>query len=528
MSFQARIRKLASETAIYGVSSIVGRMVNFLLFPLYSHEFAPDVYGPIIVIYAAFQFLNILYQHGMESSYLKFAAAADLDADSDGHGPTDRRKRVFTTAMTSLLFASLTFSALLLIGRDPAGALLGLEDAHLDLLWYAAGILLLDGLSVVPFADLRLRNRPWQFAGIRFANIGVNVGLNLILIVGMGLGIESILIANLAASATSLVLLLPSTASQLGGGVDRAVWKKLLAFGLPFVPGGLGYALVERLNIFFLERIPPERVLELYGADVGGPDLAARAAELGPYVYTDYVVGAYGGIIKLAVLMALVVQMFRYAWQPFFLQHQRDEDARPLFARVFSLLTLALLTVFLGVSFLAAEIVAFPIPGVGPLIQPRYWLGLPVIPVVLAGFVFQGWYYHISAAAYLSDTTRFFVHATLTGSAAALALNVLFVPTWGMMAAAAATAVSYVVMTTTLYLLTRREYVMPVRFGRVTAAVVAAGVTFGAWAMVPAIQTFWLESLLILAFLLVAARILDVRIRSAVRLLLPRSRKERP
>ncbi|NNF04938.1 MAG: polysaccharide biosynthesis protein, partial [Rhodothermales bacterium] len=340
--------------------------------------------------------------------------------------------------------------------------------------------------------------------------------------------IESILIANLAASATSLLLLLPSAAGQIGGGVDRAVWKQLLVFGLPFVPGGLGYALVERLNIFFLERIPPERVIELYGADVGGADLAARAAELGPYVYTEYVVGAYGGIIKLAVLMALVVQMFRYAWQPFFLQHQNDEDARPLFARVFSLLTLALLTVFLGVSFFAAEIVSFPIPGVGPLIQPRYWLGLPVIPVVLAGFVFQGWYYHISAAAYLSNTTKYFVHATMTGSAAALLLNVLFVPRLGMMAAAAATAVSYAVMTITLYALTRRAYAMPIRFGRVAAAVAAACAVFAVWSVFPTVRTLWAETLLIAGFVVVSARILDVRIGSAVRLLLPGGRDGPP
>ena len=151
MSFQARIRRLASETAVYGVSSIVGRLINFLLFPLYSHVFLPSEYDPIVLIYAAFMFLNILYQHGMESSYLKFTTDRD---------ELSGRSRAFGTAVISLGGLSVLLSTVMYFAKTPTGLLIGLDESNLYLLNFAALILLLDALSVVPFADLRLRNKP--------------------------------------------------------------------------------------------------------------------------------------------------------------------------------------------------------------------------------------------------------------------------------------------------------------------------------------------------------------------------------
>ena len=495
MGHTTRIRKLASETAVYGVSSIFGRLINFLLFPFYSNVFPPDVYGPVVVLYAAFVFLNIFYQYGMESAYLKYAAAADSMSD---------RSDTFSTAVLALLGTSILFSAAFLFFRQPVGAILGLEQQSLPLLYYAAGILLLDTLAVVPYAELRLENRPWRFAIVRTAGIGVNIALVLSLILGADMGIEAIFIANLIASAVSLLMLIPVFASRFRLRIRRALLKELLVFGLPFVPGGLGYAVSERVNIFFLERLPADRVLELYGGDPAIQALSERAEAYGPSVYAEHIVGVYGGIVKLAIVLALVVQMFRYAWQPFFLQHDRDEDSPALFARVFTLLTAVLLFVYLAVSFFAVELVSFPLPKGRTLIAPAYWLGLSIIPIALLGYVFQGWYYHFSAGAYIRKHTRYFVSCTLAGSTLAVILNILFVPKYGMAAAAWATSVSYAVMSIMLFLLIRRVYAVPYDWKRVLLLAAAAGIAFAAWFNLPVLQVWWAEALLLAGYTVVA------------------------
>jgi|AP95_1055475.scaffolds.fasta_scaffold00587_10 O-antigen/teichoic acid export membrane protein len=513
MSAQARIKRLASETAVYGVSSIVGRLINFLLFPLYSQVFAPDVYEPIIVLYAAFIFLNILYQHGMESSYLKFATDRD---------ELQGRSKAFSTALISVVILSILLSVVVWFARGSVGSIVGLSPDYQHLFSFAALIMLLDAVAVVPFADLRLRNRPWLFAGIRVANIVVNVTLNIVLIFVFELGIEAILIANVIASATSVVLLVPVSWPRFSS-FDPGLWKKMIRFGMPFVPGGLGYAITERVNIFFLERMDPETVQRLYGLDAAThPELHERALSQGMDVYTQHIVGTYGGMIKLAVLMALFVQMFRYAWQPFFLQRQHDTDAPELYSKVFGVLTLVLLSAFLGIAFLADDLVGIPLPGGRTLIASGYWMGLSIIPIALVGYVFQGWYYHFSAGAYLRDRSRYFLHATLVGSAVAILLNAFLVPDYGMWAAALATSAAYTAMALTLLFLIRRHYPIDYRWNRIIPACVTTAVFFFTWYYFGQLQTWWIELLMVSAFALLAAKILKIPILRSIASLLGR------
>jgi len=487
MSFSNRIQKLASETAVYGVSSIIARMVGFALFPLYSHFFSPDEYGIVSIVYAAFIFLNVVYQYGMESAYLKYASDTRSAAD---------RCLTFSTAVWSLAGTSLVLSLLIVSIRGTAGTIVGLEPKWLYLLYYAAAILLLDTLTLVPFAELRLQNRPWRFAIIRFVGVLVSVGVNLVLIVGMHRGIASVFIANTAASAIALLLLIPTFRASLRWSFDRVLWKKLLLFGLPFVPGGIGYAVNEVVNRFFLESMTPERVMALYGDRI---DPAALAA-MGKVPDGDYVVGVFSGCIKLAVFMMLVTQMFRYAWQPFFLQHARDDDARPLFARIFAVFTAVALFVLLGVSFFAQELVALPLPGGRHLVAESYWMGLFIVPISLLGYVFQGWYYNFAAGAYIEKQTKYFVHCTLVGSVATLVLNAWLVPQYGMLAAAWVTTSSYAIMALMLHFIVRRFYLVPYTWGRVLALGGVAAMLFSAWYVFPELRNWWAEGGLLVVY----------------------------
>jgi O-antigen/teichoic acid export membrane protein len=531
MSFASRIKQLASETAIYGISSVLARLVNFLLFPFYSQVFPPDRYGVVSLVYASFIFLNILYQYGMESAYLKYASDAEDEGQSKG---------VFSTATLSLFGTSLVFTGAMVLFKEPVAGVLGLEAQWYSLLYYAALILLLDALAIVPFAALRLASKPWRFALIRFAGVLTNVGLNVLLILAFDMGIEAVFIANAAASGVMLLLLAPTYAANFRLAFDGGTWRALLRFGLPFIPGGLGYAVTERINYYFLEDMSPTRVEALYGDEIGeaamtrlaersaeaetsaldqaleaglsATEAAAQAAEAASGVYGDYVVGVYGGVLKLAIFMALVVQMFRYAWQPFFLQRADDDDAKPLFGRIFALFTAVMITALLAVSFFARELVAIPLPGGRFLVQPQYWLGLSVVPVALLGYLFQGWYYTFTAGAYIEKKTSYFVPCTLAGSALTLALNIWLVPTYGMIAAAWATTAAYALMALSLWLLTRRFYPVPYPWGRVAAMGAIGLALFFAWNEVAALQRWYVEALLLVAFLggLIAVRIVPL------------------
>lgn len=482
MSFSTRIRKLASETAIYGISSVVARLINFLLYPFYSHVFLPAEYGLVTAVFTTFVFLNVIYQHGMESAYMKFASVTATDGGR-------ARSSIFSTSVWSLVATSVVLSAALLFFRDPVSAVIDLDVEWRHLWYFGAAILVLDTLAVVPFAELRLSSQPIRFAVIKLVNVGVNIALNLVLILRFGMGIEAVFIANVAASATSVVLLLPSYLRLLRPQFDGVLWRELLVFGLPFVPGGLGYAFSDRVNLFFLQHLTPEQL--------------ARFAPAGTdpnTINSEYIVGLFSGATKIAVLLALVVQMFRYAWQPFFLQHARDDDATKLFARVFGLFVAACLFIGLGITFFAHELVSLPLPGGRNLVRASYWPGLVVVPILVLGYVFQGMYYNFSAGAYIVNKTRYFAICAVLGAIVALAVNAYLVPRYGMFGAAWATTAAYLTMALSLQLFVRRVYPVPYDWPRIGALFLVAGGLYIAWSKYAQLQVWYLEALLLVAF----------------------------
>jgi O-antigen/teichoic acid export membrane protein len=516
MSFFSRIKRLASETAIYGISSIVGRTVNFLLVPFYTQFFAPEQYGVVGLVYTAIVFLNIVYAYGLEGSYLKHASGSGRE----------QVQEVFSTSIWSLLATSVLFTGAMILFREPVAMLIGIDVQWHFLLYYTAAILALDAVTVVPFAELRLANKALQFALIKFTNILVNVGMNILLIVVLDWGIEAIFVANLAASVVTLFLLMPVYLRLLRPTFSRSLWKAMLGFGLPFVPGGLGYAFAERVNMFFLAHMTGrDMLLERYGrymsqesldglereAETRVAELTANAApgempsperlsEAMDLVYGQYLAGVFNVVWKLGILMLLVVQMFRYAWQPFFLQHADDDDARELFARIFTLFTALGLAVFLGVSFFAYEIVSFPLPGGRHLIQPAYWLGLHIVPIALLAYLFEGWYYNFSVGAYVQKKTKYFIHATFTGAIVSLALNATLVPAFGLEGAAWATLAAWAVIALTLHLLLRRHYAIPYDWMRVAGMGALAAGLFALWYFIPPLQVWWAQAGLLAAF----------------------------
>ncbi len=474
LSFAARIRKLASETAIYGLSTIVGRLLNFLLVPFYTHVFVPSEYKVVGLIYGAFVFLNIVYTYGLESSFLKFASGQEGRA---------RFSQTFSTATLSLGATSLLFSLLIVLFPEPLAWASGVDFGEAPrVFWtYSAAILALDALAVVPFAALRLENRPLTFAALKLVNIGVNVGANLYFILALGWGLEAVFVANLLASAVTLVLLVPVYARHFRPHSDRSLWRELLAFGLPFVPSGLGYALTEQVSRFVLEHHAPAQAQGIAAEDA---------------------VGIFAAVWKLGVFMMLVVQMFRFAWQPFFLQHADDADARPLFARIFTVLAGGMMLVLLGVALFTQEIAGLPLRGT-PLIAPAYHAGLFLVPMALLAYLFQGCYYAFSAGLYIVKQTRYFIHSTFAGSIVAVAASFLLIPRLGVAGAGWANILGYLTMAGALYVYAQRHYPIPFDWRRVWTMGAACAGLFLIWKAVPALQRWWAEALLLALFLAV-------------------------
>lgn len=432
-----KLRELLSDTLIYGISSVLARFINYLLVPLHTKVYDTAQYGVVGLVYAAIAFLNVVFTFGMESAYLRYAK--------------DRKKAqsVFKTIQLALLAMATLLALLLWMFSPVVMPLIGLEagNGNQDIFLLMIGILWFDTLSIIPFAELRLVRKSLQFAVIRMTSVVIMLGLNMYLIWYLDWGIEAIFIANLIASGAATIYLWILTAPMMAGEWSHPVLTKALRFGLPFVPAGIGYAINEMLDRFFLKNyMTDETAASLYGEGTTALD----------------VVGLYNASYKMAVFMLLIIQMFRMAWQPFFLRHADDEDAPELYADVFLYFNLAAGIAFLGVALFVTDIVRIPVPIIdGYLIDPKFWSGLYIVPVLLGAYWFHGWYMNFSAGVFIKEETRILPQIMLFGAVVTIVTNLIMIPYFGMMGAAWSTLISYASMAFMLYYQIRKVYPVP-------------------------------------------------------------------
>lgn len=433
------LRILGKESVIYGLSTVLARLLNFLLLPFYTHLLLPGEYGVVSAAYAYIAFLNVLFQHGMEQAYMRFAADRSVDP-----------ARTFSTAFWSIAGVSLALAAAIHLAAAPLARWGGLGEGAAGLVRCSAWILALDALSTAPFADLRLDHRAWAYAGVKSFNIALNLALNLLLLGPLHMGVAGVFWASLGASAATLVPLAPVLALRLRPAFDRDLYPALLRFALPLVPAGLGAMAIQVID---------------------RPILLALADEAA--------VGVYQANYRLGIFMMLIVSMFDQAWRPFYLQRADAPGARELFGRVLTYFLAGSLWLVLALSLFIPDLVRFEIFG-RALIHPSYWPGLPIVPVVLAGYVLHGAYINFMASVSLAKRTGILVWVTFLGAAVKIAATLLWVPRWGMAGAAWATFAAYGATATSLFLAGRRIYPIPYETARlaklaaVSAAVVAA------------------------------------------------------
>jgi O-antigen/teichoic acid export membrane protein len=427
----SRLRSLAKESLAYGVSSLLSRFLNFLLVPFYTHVLTPGEFGISNIVFALVAFLNIVYQAGFDSAYLRMAH----DAAADG---PEKTRRLFSTALWSQAGVSLACTVPFLLAAPWLGAAFNVPVQYGSLFGLAAVILALDALSVVPMAHLRFGRHALWFAGIRLGNVVVNIAGNLVFVLWLQRGLEGVFLANVIASAFTLLLLIPVFLSNLRITFDLAGLRPLLAFGLPFVPAGLYGIVNEMAGRLFLSRLAPGDVARLYpGSGWDTLDLT----------------GVFSAAWKLGVFGLLLVQMYRLAWQPFFLRHHGDADAPALFGRVLRGLLLFLGACGLALTLFLDKLVAIPVMG-RPLIAPAFWAGLPIVPGILLAYALQAWCVHFTLGVYIAKKTASLVWINGAGALVTVAFSLWLVPVLGLWGAMWAAVACYAVMAV---LMTRRS-----------------------------------------------------------------------
>jgi O-antigen/teichoic acid export membrane protein len=486
-----KLKELFSDSLIYGISSVLARFINYLLVPLHTGVFNTAQYGIIGLVYAAIAFLNVVFTFGMESAYLRYA-------ENRKEAPN-----VFRTLQAGLLIFASLLCLLLWLLMPWLLPLMSLQPETSGIFLIMLGILWFDTLSIVPLAELRLTRRAWLYAAVKTLNVLINLGLNFYLILGLGMGIEAVFLANLAGSLVMTFIVWVATADLLKGSFSREWMKTAFEFGWPFVPSGIGFVINEMLDRFLLNAMDPAHAARLYGENVTPED----------------VVGIYNACYKLAVFMLLLVQMYRMAWQPFFMRHAKDGDSRSVFGQAFIWYNAFSALLFMAVALFKEQIVAIPIPGTeATLIDSAYWGGLDIVPFLLLAYWFHGWYINFSSGVFIREKTKVFYKITLMGAFITIIANLLMIPVFGMIGSAAATLLSYGTMATTLGLYSKRvmdvPYRLPESFGLM--AVTAALIFSEPWLLsVTGLGGYLLKGLILMTGLLVTGLYLKILIRGS-------------
>ncbi len=425
-------KQLAGQTAIYGLSSILGRLLNYFLVPLYTRVFATGEYGVVTQIFAYLAFFNILFTYGLETAFFRFFQTHKGD------------KNVYASSLISIIISSTLFAAALIVFAEPVAHLL-LRDGGDMVIYvkYFAGILACDAIVAIPFAKLRQENRAKRFAFLRLVNIGINVGLNLFFLLlcpalvkdpgyawlykiyDPNLGIGYVFLITLIANFITVLMMLPEML-KIGGKFDFTLWKQMIVYGFPLMIAGFAGNINETFDRILI------------------PLLIADKAEAMSQV------GIYGACYKLSIIMTLFIQTFRYAAEPFFFNHSTKENPQHVYAQVMKMFVIVCAIIFAGVMLYMDIIKEF--------IGPDFRSGLKVVPILLMANLCMGVYYNLSIWYKLTSKTRWGAWLSLIGAGITLLFNFSLIPILGYMGAAWATLICYFSMMALSWYIGQKHY----------------------------------------------------------------------
>ena len=427
----ANLKSLAKDTAIYGMSSILGRFLNYLLVPLYTSNIsaASGGYGIITNLYAYTALLLVILTYGMETTFFRYANKTNEDP-----------QKVYSSTLIMVGFTSLLFIVLVSIFLQPLSGVMGYSD-HSSYVWVMAATVSIDAFQCIPFAYLRYKKRPIKFAALKLLFIAFNIALNLLYFVVLPdlyksypdiiqhiynpeTGVGYAFYINLVCTA-SITFFFYKELTGFKYTFDKELAKRMLSYSWPILILGIAGILNQTADFILF-----------------------------PYLYkggqAHQQLGIYGAASKIAMIMAMITQAFRYAYEPFVFGKGNDKDNRETYAvamKYFIIFTLLAFLVVMGYINILRHIIG-----------RDYWEGLKVVPIVMAGTIMMGVYFNLSFWYKLIDKTIWGAYFSGIGCFVLILINVIFVPQYGYMACAWAGLIGYATAMTLSYFVGQKKY----------------------------------------------------------------------
>lgn len=427
------LKTVYKQTFIYGLATVVPRMLSFLLVRLHTDKSVlqnVSDYGDVSIVFAYFVLFNVLLAYGMETAFFRF------------FNKEPSKDKVLSTATISILFSSLGFLALGLLFKQQIA---DLTHIHVNYISLVVWILFLDALVIIPFAALRAYGKPVKYTVIKLTNVVVNLGLNIFLLLYLkALSVDNsfwdsiyvanfevsyIFIANLIASGVTLLILLPFY-FKINFKVDTVLWKKMLKYALPVLVAGVAFSINETFDRVLLERLLPESI--------------AKTS-----------VGMYSACYKLALFMMLFATAYRLGIEPFFFSQSKTKDATKNYAKTLEFFVICGALILLVVVVFVDVLKSILIP------NEAYWEAMKVVPILLLAYLFLGIYHNLSVWYKITDRTKFGAYISVIGAGITLLVNLMFIASFNYMASAMATLSAYVSMTLLSYYFGRKHYPIP-------------------------------------------------------------------
>lgn len=439
------LRKFAGQTIIYGLSTIVARLLNFILTPLFALKYNPSTYGIFGYLYSWAAMINALLAFGMETTFFRYLQKR-----------ADDKEKVYGNTFLIILITSSLFILTVLVFSRPITHYLEEEFYDKDLgryLKYFIFILVADALAVIPFAKIRADGRPFRYGMIKLANISAFVFFNLLFIVITPWFIKNqfpfsaylaswyqegwvgyIFISNLIASIFTLILLLPELL-KVKIKIDKALIWDMFSYSFPILIANFSFIINENLDKILLKELLPK--------DTGARD-----------------VGIYTMCSKLAIFMSIFVNAFRLGAEPFFFSQSKEKNAKQTYALIMDYFVIAL-SVAVVALVANIELLKYFTRGGDAASQAAYWSGLHIVPVLLTAYMFLGIYMSLSIWYKLSDQTRYGLYISGVGAFVTIVLNFTLIPSYGYTASAWITLATYASMMVISFILGQKNYPIP-------------------------------------------------------------------
>lgn len=431
MSIFKQLSGLARHSAIYAVGTVIQRLPGFILIPIYTNfTYIPSQgdYGDYTIVYTFIAFMNFVYLYGMDSAMLRYFFLGERD-----------RQTVFSTTFFITMVTSVLTTLLVILFSAEVGEWILKSPAYAPLIRLAGAILFFDALGNLPYLILRAEEKSIQFTAFKSIRFALELVFNILFVVILRMGVMGIFYTSLVAAIINLLIMLPIITRYLIPRIDFPLWKEMLAFGLPLLPNGIAFMTIEMIDRLIVPAYLGKEALATYSASY-----------------------------RFGTMLLLVITAFRNAWQPFFLKIAKQENARQIYAKVLTYMTLGAGLIVLAGCYFIYDILTYHYFGKFYILSERsYWAGIPIIPIILLSYLLYGMYVILTPGFYIKKESKYMAIFTGCGALVNVAANIILLPLlnsfWG---AAWATLLSYAVMTLSILIVSQRIYPLPIEWGR--------------------------------------------------------------